>query len=302
MTSTSSIREILSELGYSISSESQTHYKMRALYREGDNNTALSVNKKTGWYTDFATGESGPIEKLVKLTSGKTISFKKEEISLIENIQDSLPIIFNKEEITALLPSYTFYNKRGISSDTLKKFEGGVCTYGEMNNRFVFPIKNIKGEIVGLAGRDLLDSDKRPKWKIKGKKTTWDYPSYYNKVSTIVSKQIILIEGISDMLALYEAGIKQSLVLFGTALTDNLLSTILSSGVSEIIISLNKDQVNPKSGIAPGIEGCNKIIKKLDKWFSNTKLRIVYSDKKDFGEMTKEEIINWAERNNIYHG
>lgn len=302
MISNSNVREILQNLGYRIYSESPTHYKMQALYRGGSNTTALSVNKLTGWYTDFSTGETGSLEKLVKLTSGKDISFVPREISMIEDIQDNLPIIFNKEEITALLPSYSFYNARGIQNETLQIFESGVCTYGEMNDRFLFPIKNTKGDIVGLAGRDLINNGKRPKWKIKGKKTTWDYPLYYNKNDIAKSKQIILIEGISDMLALYEAGVKQVLVMFGVSLSDNLLSTILSSGVNEVIVSLNNDQVNEKTGLSPGINGANKIIKKLDKWFSETKLRLALPTKKDFGEMSKKEIIEWANTNNIYHG
>ena len=47
-----------------------------------------------------------------------------------------------------------------------------------MQHRYVFPIFNGKNEIIGFAGRDLLQmkDNKRPKWKLIGDKSMWKYP------------------------------------------------------------------------------------------------------------------------------
>lgn len=297
---TSNIRDILIELGYSINSESATHYKTNASYRGGDNPTALSINKTTGWFTDFSSGRTGSIQDLIRLSSGHDIEFVQSKHKTDKDLIGKF-IVEKIDSAIAdnLLPSYQFYENRGINKDVLRYYESGVCTVGEMNNRFVFPIKDPSGEVVALAGRDLLNSDKRPKWKIKGPKTSSSYPVFYNKDIIENTGQIVIIEGISDMVALHNAGIIQNIVLFGTSISESLLSTILTLSVKDIVISLNNEGVNPKTGINPGGDGAKKIIKQLDKFYSNTKLRVVLPIKKDFGEMSKSEIIEWADINNI---
>ena len=58
-------------------------------------------------------------------------------------------------------------------STTLKKLKGGLSTRGQMYQRFIFPIYNEYRQIIGFAGRDMINKEGRPKWKHIGKKTKW---------------------------------------------------------------------------------------------------------------------------------
>jgi hypothetical protein len=298
------IKNFLVSMGYRIHCETNGYYRMKPLYRNSGNDSVLSVNKKTGWYTDFKTGESGPFYKLVAMS--KNVSYKEaleiigekethEEVKVSNIINHDMPILFNKEEIKELLPSYNFYNKKGISTDTLKYFLSGYCTYGKMSDRYVFPIFHKSGELRGLAGRDVTNK-KSIKWKNLGHTKTWDYPYFFNKDYILAAKEIILVESIGDMLALWECGIRNVLVCFGTKIGQETLLTAISSNPSRVIISMNFDQPDD-NGKCAGQEAANKIHKKLTSWFNPNKILISFPEENDFGSMTKEQIINW--KNNL---
>lgn len=297
------VKSFLLSLGYKIHGETSSHYRMKPLYRSSNNDSILSVNKETGWFTDFKTGDYGPPYKLLAITKNISIneaksllgdiSKKKEEIEEIK-IDLDIPLVFNTEEIKELLPSYYFYNKRGISTETLKYFQSGYCTYGKMSDRYVFPIFHKTGELRGLAGRDVTNK-KSMKWKNLGQTKGWDYPYYFNKEYIKEASEVILVESIGDMLALWENGIRNVLVCFGTKLPQETLLTVLSSNPSRVIISMNFDQPD-KDGFCPGQESAQKIEKKLASWFNSSKIIKSFPTGNDFGCMSKDEILKWKEK------
>lgn len=291
------VREVLESLGYRINIETQGFYKTSAIYRNGDNPTALSVNKDTGYWKDFVTQDSGNLEKLVKLTSGQIVEYHISKVDnsiqkLREEVNDT---VIKEDQVYPLLPSYSFYNKRGVSNDTLKHYEAGLCTRGPLNDRIVFPIKDHSGKIVGWAGRDILENKNRPKWKLMGTKANWFYPSFYNLSAIKDSETVIIVEGISDILAMHEAGLKNVVCIFGLSISNKLLAEFLQLNPKRIVISLNNDQTPGQ----PGIIACNKLREKLIKWFNEDNVQIILPAAKDFGNMTKDQILEWAKTNNI---
>lgn len=281
------IKDILLSAGYRITMETGEYYKMRPLYRQSSSNNALSVNKKTGHFTDFVTGEKGSIEKLIRLTTGGSIEFEPE-VNKIDDLKEEVQIRFNKEEIKALLPSYGFYNKRGISDETLKTFQSGYCSYGKMNDRYVFPILNPDGELVGLNGRAMRESTSPNwiKWKILGRRTSFVYPLYFNKEYIQQSRKLILVESTGNMLALWESGIRNTLVTFGTSISKKLLAAILSLNPLEIVVSMDNDEKNNN----PGQKASDKIVKELEKWFDKSQIKVKVSPLGlDWGDVLKSQ-------------
>lgn len=283
-----SVREILENLGYKITSETASYLKMPALYRSGDSLNALSVNKETGFWKDFVNSDSGPLEKLIKLTNGQEVSINiVSSNNLIRKLKEEIMPLIAEENVFPLLASYHFYNKRGISNDTLKHFESGLCTRGPLNDRIVFPIK--KGSsIVGWAGRDVLNKPNRPKWKLMGQKKNWCYPLFCNKQDILDKKFVILVESIGDMLALYEVGVKNVLVLFGVVLSKEVLCSLVEMQLDKIVIATNND-CEKQTNV--GKESAEKIKKQLEDWFSSSKIVIKLPLVNDFGadlEKTKE--------------
>jgi hypothetical protein len=292
------IKDILLELGYQPRDEGN-YYRMSAIYRGGSNKTSLVVYKKDGGFSDYVTGETGTLEQLISKTRicsiDEAIKFCNQGSKVIKEgrkIAEIEPeIVFGKNEMKILLPIWDFYLKRGISVETLKFFRSGYCPSGNMSDRFVFPVLDENGRIVGVNGRDILGY-RDNKWKKLGKSNTWDYPYYFVKEYLKDYNYIILVESIGDMLSLFEAGLKNVFVLFGKSLSKALLKRIVGINPKKIIVALNNDS-DREDGLNPGLDGANKVKLSLSQFFDVKDIVIKMPQKKDFGEMTVEEIKIW---------
>lgn len=293
------IESVLSRLGYDLKSESVQYWRAKPLYRESGNGTSLRISKKHGGFADFSANLKGSLVDLIKLTLGlKSIKeankwLDDNEIEIQQIDQKPKPVVtkrFQESESNTLLPHFTFYKGRGIDISTLKEFECGMQMSGKQNNRFVFVVRNEEGEIIGLAGRDLLNRDH--KWKLLGDKRTWIYP--LSSLSYIEgSKELILVESVGDMLALANAGIKNVLVLFGIVASNKLINFISSLNIEKIIISTNNDFEKEQNS---GEVGAQFIKSKLSKFVNEEKITINLPPKNDWGCMTKEEIKQCHQR------
>ena len=114
---------------------------------------------------------------------------------------------------------------KGISVETCKKFGVGYCTSGLMKGRVVFPIRNVKGEIMAYAGRAVKKADEEESGKYR-------FPPKFNKslelfnVDRIANDAetkkavkdfgIILVEGFTDAMKLCQEGFPNVAALMGT--------------------------------------------------------------------------------------
>jgi len=294
------IRAVLEEMGY-VLIESGTHYRSKPLYRESGSNGVLSIEKSTGRWYDFKERIGGSFDELVRITlnlpsldhTKKWLSGKINLTSAVDKESPLIkePLVYPAEYLNKLYPVYDYWQNRGVSPETLAYFKSGLAITGKMSNRYVFPIFNSKSEILGFAGRDILTSEdsNRPKWKLIGKKSNWCYPLFFNKKYIIESKEIFIVESIGDMLSLWEAGIKNSAVSFGLDLPISLIKFLLKIDASKINICLNNDIDNNQAGNKAAHQMCHKLLNHFDE----EQISIKLPSKKDFGEMSKEEILQW---------
>lgn len=300
------LKDILQEIGYSNISDNGKELRMKPIYRDSSSNTVLSVRKNTGHFIDFSANISGSLPELVKLSLNlKDFDKAKEwlegkvdlsQITTIEktkiqnNKTERVPRVLKPEYLLKIIPKHDYWIDRGISEETLQEFKGGVVEAGIMAKRYVFPIFNYDNELVGLAGRDLTKgNEKRPKWKHYGGKSTWKYPLKNNFKLIRKLKEIILVESIGDMLALWEAGIKNSVVTFGLDVSTEVLNVLIKADPNKIYISFNDDSANNNAGNM----AARKAEKKLKKFFDPDQVSIKFPTKGDFGEMTPKEIKSW---------
>ena len=310
------IQDTLISLGYNLN-DFGDHWRTNALYRDGDNPTALRIYKNSGVWTDFPAdaSKSLPLKALIE----KTLKTRDPEI-LKKYLKNSQPTnffktsekatiqmdeIFSEEMLAKLLPHYKFYSKKGISNETLKFYKCGLATTGAMNNRFVFPVYNSNAEIFGFSGRHVYwkDGSNLPKWKHIGRKTKWSYPLYlpdkngkfqiYESITE--KKEVILVESIGDSLALFENGMKNHLVTFGLDLSPAMLTSLIALAPEKIIISTNNDY---NKGANRGLEAAIKAFLKLIKYFDIDKVDIKIPPKNDFGEMQEQgvDFSVWSKR------
>jgi hypothetical protein len=151
----------------------------------------------------------------------------------------------------------------------------------------VFPIYDENKQIIGFSGRKVDDDNDFPKWKHLGKRKNWVYPAYIpsdDSVDTFIteSKEVILVESIGDSMALFEHGIKNSLVTFGLGINSQIISYLTSKEIDRIIISNNNDLESEKNH---GLVSCIKIFMALSKFFDLDQLVIKLPPKpyNDFG-------------------
>lgn len=310
MIGSAKIKSILEELGYQLSDKG-SYWQSSALYRNGDNKTALQIYKDTGAWKDYvANTPFMPFKQLLVLTLNtndpkdlekylsKDETFFLTENARVKNDKLYMEEIYPEDSLKKLLPHYIFYNKRGISDETLKALRGGYATKNQMYQRFVFPIYNEYGQIHGFSGRDMSGKEGRPKWKHIGKKNNWVYPAYVKQDKGIFLDQIeqdyiIIVESIGDCLNLIENGYKNVLVSFGLDISSKLLCAIVRFSFKKIILSFNNDSSSEEN------RGMNAAIKnylKLLNYFDPQDIKICLPTKNDFGEMETEDFNKWKKK------
>ena len=98
------------------------------------------------------------------------------------------------------------------------------------------------------------------------------------------------MESIGDMLSLWSAGVKNTIVLFGVNLSKAVLFYLIKLKIKKIIIALNNDGDNKA-----GNKGAKKILDTLGYYFTKSNSSIALPTKNDFNEMTKQEIHEWRQ-------
>jgi len=310
MIGSSKIKSILEELGYRLTDKG-SYWQSAALYRSGDNPTALQIYKDTGAWKDYVKGTSFmAFKKLLVLTLNtndpKELSkyINKDEVFfLAEKSKDSIQNIemeeiYPESSLSKLLPHYQFYQNRGISDTTLKKLKGGLATKGQMYQRFVFPIYNQYGQIHGFSGRDMSGKEGRPKWKHIGKKNSWAFPAHTPTKNgplfdSVKEDYVIIVESVGDCLSLNEHGFNNVLVSFGLDIQSKLLCFILNLNFKHVFISFNNDFEKKENR---GMEAAIKNYLKLLNYFDKDSIKICLPDKNDFGDMSEKDFKNWRSK------
>lgn len=145
--------------------------------------------------------------------------------------------------------------------------------YDRFRNRVMFPIINLRGNVIGFGGRIMGDAV-----EVNGYKP----PKYLNSAETPVfnkgrnlfslnlaknakSEQMILVEGYMDVISVYQAGIKNIVATLGTALTENQAKLLLKY-CNEICLCYDSDEAGQKATIRAidiinRVGGKSKVIK-----------------------------------------
>lgn len=198
--------------------------------------------------------------------------------------------IYPEEILTKLVPDYTYWINRGAKEDVLKKLEGGIALNEEkskLSGRFVFPIRNYDGRIVGFTGRLTQENSFAPKWKHLARISQSVWPWNITGKYIMENKSVILVESVGDLLALMSNDINNVLCIFGLNINSKIISMLLAHDISKIIISLNHDDDPNK-----GERAAEKIKNKLCMFFceDNIVVKLPPKGTKDWGEATSKEI------------
>lgn len=145
-------------------------------------------------------------------------------------------------------------NKGFAVSDMIKlglvKQNDDGAYFDLFSNRIMFPVTNLRGQVVGFSGRALTKTEKvkymnSPETVIF-KKSELVYHLYEGLGDIRKAKQVILHEGFFDVIASYQAGIKNSVATMGTALTSQ-HARILKQVTPNVIIAYDGDEAGQKA-------------------------------------------------------
>lgn len=150
-----------------------------------------------------------------------------------------------------------FFQKKDISPGLLEK--GGLVLrrtkteghYDRFRGRIIFPIFTPTGKVVAFGGRTIIDQEPKylnsPDTPIytKGKLL---YGWNFTKDAIREQREIILVEGYTDFLALLQAGIPNAAASLGTSLTSEQVMQA-SRFESRVIVSYDADAAGVKASL-----------------------------------------------------
>ena len=141
---------------------------------------------------------------------------------------------FSNEEISA-----AYLGRRGKNGGVIDIFSG----------RVMFPIIDLRGNVIAFGGRKLSDRQDGPKYLNSGdtpvfKKSNGLFALNFAKKSE--KKTFILCEGYMDVIALHQAGFTNAVATLGTALTRQ-QTRLIGDYADKVILSYDSDEAGQKA-------------------------------------------------------
>lgn len=237
------VYELLIAKGHTVRQSGQD-YLIHCLNPEHDDrNPSLRIDINTGKFRCPVCGFSGNILKYYNIL---TTHVSMRVHGLLQSIRKIKGMLKGLE-----FPKGTVMYKqsfRGISAKTLQKFEAFYTTQEpELEDRIIFPIRDVLGKIQSFIGRHTL-ADSGAKYKV--------YPanSPINCYPIVVNpelRHIILVEGIFDMLNLYDKGLENVVCSFGVDFllknTSDKLLAYKAQGITTVFIMYDGDNAGKQA-------------------------------------------------------
>jgi len=158
--------------------------------------------------------------------------------------------------------------RAGFSIDELqavglvqKGRKGGY--YDAFRARITFPVRDVRGRTVGFGAR-ATTADQKPKYKNSTE------GELYRKSRTLYGidrargpiargGRAVVVEGYTDVLALHQAGIEETVAVMGTAITSDQLK-LLAGYAGEVVLALDADRAGREAMLrAQRVSGAGKL-------------------------------------------
>lgn len=156
--------------------------------------------------------------------------------------------------------------KAPISEEILEKAgliiprKDGSGFYDRYRYRLIFPIFSHVGKVLGFGGR-IIRPDDEPKYINSPETSVYNksrvlYGLYHAKNAIRSNEEAVLVEGYTDVISLYQAGVKHVVASSGTALTTDQVAA-LARYAKTIVLLYDAD----KAGLRAALRGIDLILK-----------------------------------------
>lgn len=218
---------------------------------------------------------------LLEHPSGKpALEYLKKRKLTIETIKDFM--LGYTPSSKAML---AYFKKRGFSDSELQ----AAGNPDRFFQRIIFPIKDVLGNTIAFTGR-VLDPKQEPKYlntpeTVIFRKSRVLYNLEKARGEIRISKSVVVVEGQMDVIASFQAGVKNVVATSGTSLTDEHLK-ILSRYTPNIIFAFDSDTA--------GLSSAKKAYEMAIVAGFNVKM-VHLGEFKDPGEMIAQSPERWGE-------
>jgi DNA primase len=182
-----------------------------------------------------------------------------------------------------------FARKRGYNAKEIigcglgiESKRGREDLYDRFRNRIVFPIEDIVGKTIGFGGRILSESGQTATRQAKYintpetvlySKSRNIYRIFQAKKHIVEADEVLIVEGYTDVMALHQQGIKNTVASLGTALTSEQIK-LLGRFTKNIILVFDSDAAGMSASLK-GIERLREYNERLDLYYeSNLNIKV----------------------------
>ena len=159
-----------------------------------------------------------------------------------EEAPENKPLAFELH----LVAKHPYFEQRGLTPETVKRFGLGLAEKGLMKGRICIPIHDHRGNLVAYAGRALDEQTAKSEGKYK-------LPANFHKLQVLYNYHrakdfptLIIVEGFFDCFRVHQAGFPNVCALMGTAMSDRHQELILKT-FQQVVVMLDNDPAG-KSG------------------------------------------------------
>jgi DNA primase len=140
--------------------------------------------------------------------------------------------------------------------------QGDRKPYDRFRGRLIWPIKDVTGQTLGFGARKLLDTDQGPKYLNTSETPVYSksrvlYGLDLAKRAIAKGKQVVVVEGYTDVMACHLAGVTTAVATCGTAFGADHISIIRrvmgdvdnrdSHGLGEVVFTFDPDEAGQKA-------------------------------------------------------
>lgn len=230
----------------------------------------------------------------------KIIGNEKVDVSEVLQLRDSKQFVHRaKRKVEKVYPEtclnsliyHGYLESRGYPRALVERYHIGISgsQYRQMSNRIIIPVRNANGELVGFTGRTLFED-----WKERGI-GKWEHSHGFSSRDNLFnidraaphvreSGEIILCEGPLDVLRLEQAGVHNSVAIFGRKLHPGQITMLIKvGGVNKLIVAFDGD--------VAGMTGAEDACKLAKDFFDIKSIKLENGDVGDLSVDKVQEIF-----------
>lgn len=250
-----------------------------------DSNPSMRFDLDKNIFHCFSCGFGGSYKKLLKsLGEDDSIEIETKQTYKVRKLKDKLHAKYFKLDIETPSDSIKFnFDFKSVDSSTIKEFEAFTTNQHGLSDYICFPVYQ-SGKLRFIEGRYKLLNVKTNSPRYMRKPTNAKVSDLLFPLDKIKDKShLILVEGLFDMLNLWQHGYKNTVCIFGTNNFKQEKAKILDdSGCKRATIFMDNDISGRKAA-----ETIQSLLEAKD-----IETTIIYPpDGRDPGDMSKEELM-----------